>query len=376
MINQQTKESLQQQNHTNGKQAIKLSRIFDQQGDEMILEKANKNKRVTEFISRPAEMKDLEKTVDLFDVCSLHMIGKKETSLSEVRNEWLLPEFDLEKSTRIILTPNGKVVGYIEVWDIDPIPVRIWVWGRVHPDYEGRGIGTFLMDWAEEQARQALNKVPDDLQVTMQSGSFSTYKPAHKLFRDRGMETIRHFYTMATDLESLTIEPKLPNGLQVRSMKGEEELGDVIWAIRDAFQDHWGYVEQPFEEEYQRWHHRNRHDKKFDPSLWFLAIDGDEIAGLSLCKETSNEDPNMGWIDVLGVRRPWRKRGLGLALLHHSFKEFYSRGKSRAGLGVDASSLTGATRLYEKAGMKPIRQFTVSQKVLRPGRDIATRSVD
>jgi GNAT superfamily N-acetyltransferase len=81
----------------------------------------------------------------------------------------------------------------------------------------------------------------------------------------------------------------------------------------------------------------------------------------------------MGWVNVLGVRRPWRKRGLGLALLQHSFGEFYSRGKHRAGLGVDASSLTGATRLYEKAGMKPIRQFTVSQKVLRPGLDIATR---
>jgi mycothiol synthase len=342
----------------------------------MILEKAYKNIRETEFIIRPAEMKDLEKTVDLFDACSLHMIGKKETTLSDVRSEWLLPEFDLETATRIILTPKGKVVGYIEVWDIDQTPVRVWVWGRVHPDYEGRGIGTYLMEWAEDRARQAIYKVAGDLQVTMQSGSFSTYEPAHELFRDRGMETIRHFYTMATDLESLPVKPQLPDGLQVRNLKGEEELREVIWAIKDAFQDHWGYVEQPFEEDYHHWLHRIRHDEQFDPSLWFLAIDGDEIAGLSLCKETSNEDPNMGWVDVLGVRRPWRKRGLGLALLQHSFREFYFRGKTRAGLGVDASSLTGATRLYEKAGMKPIRQFTVSQKVLRPGRDIATRSVD
>lgn len=376
MTFQRSNESLRQQTNGKGKQAIRLPRIEDQQGDEMILEKTDKNIRKTEYIIRPAEMKDLEKTVDLFDICSLHMIGKKETSLSDVRNEWLLPEFDLETATRIVLNPKGKVIGYIEVWDIDQTPVKVWVWGRVHPDYEGRGIGTYLMDWAEERARQALDKVPNDLQVTMLSGSFSTYKPAHKLFRDRGMETIRHFYTMATDLESLPVEPQLPDGLQVRRMKGEEELGDVIWAIRDAFQDHWGYVEQPFEEEYRQWLHRIRHDEQFDPSLWFLAIDGDEIAGLSLCKETSNEDPNMGWVNVLGVRRPWRKRGLGLALLQHSFREFYSRGKTRAGLGVDASSLTGATRLYEKAGMKPIRQFTVSQKVLRPGRDIATRAID
>jgi mycothiol synthase len=376
MTNQHSNERVRQQINVNGNQANRLPRIDDQQGDEMILEKAFKNIRETEFIIRPAEMKDLEKTVDLFDACSLHMIGKKETTLSDVRSEWLLPEFDLETATRIILTPKGKVVGYIEVWDIDQTPVRVWVWGRVHPDYEGYGIGTYLMEWAEDRARQAIDKVAGDLQVTMQSGSFSTYEPAHELFRDRGMETIRHFYTMATDLESLPVKPQLPDGLQVRNLKGEEELREVIWAIKDAFQDHWGYVEQPFEEDYHHWLHRIRHDEQFDPSLWFLAIDGDEIAGLSLCKETSNEDPNMGWVDVLGVRRPWRKRGLGLALLQHSFREFYFRGKTRAGLGVDASSLTGATRLYEKAGMKPIRQFTVSQKVLRPGRDIATRSVD
>lgn len=376
MINHQPIEKIRQKAKTNGNQTNKLERINNQPGDEMLLERPQNQIQEEEFLIRPTEMSDLEKAVELFNVCSLHMIGKKEASLTDVRSEWLLPQFDLETATRIVLIPEGKVVGYIEVWDIDRTPVRVWVWGRVHPDYEGRGIGTNLMKWAEERARQAIDKVPADLQVTMQSGSFSTYEAAHELFRDRGMKTIRHFYTMATELDSLPEKPQWPDGLHVRNIRGEAEIRDVIWVIRDAFKDHWGYVEQPFEEEYQRWLHFIRHDDKYDPSLWFLALDGDEIAGISLCEEKSSEDPNMGWVNVLGVRRPWRKRGLGLALLQHSFREFYSRGKHRAGLGVDASSLTGATRLYEKAGMKPIRQFTVSQKVLRPGLDIATRSVD
>lgn len=376
MMNRQSTEKVRRQEKVYGYESNLLERFINQPGDEMILEKAQKRNQKTEYLIRPAQMKDLEKTVELFDVCSLHMIGKKETTKSEVQSEWLLPEFDLENTTRIVLTPEGKVVGYIEVWDIDHTPVKVWVWGRVHPDHEGHGIGTILMKWAEERARQAIDKVPADLQVTMQSGSFSTYDAAHELFRDRGMKTLRHFYTMAIELDSLPVKPQWPDGLRIRNMRGEEEARDVVWAIEDAFQDHWGYVEQPFEEEYRRWLHFIRHDEQFDPSLWFLAMDGDEIAGISLCNETSNLDPDMAWVKVLGVRRPWRKRGLGLALLHHSFREFYGRGKLRAGLGVDASSLTGATRLYEKAGMKPIHQFTVSQKVLRPGRDIATRSVD
>jgi GNAT superfamily N-acetyltransferase len=119
-----------------------------------------------------------------------------------------------------------------------------------------------------------------------------------------------------------------------------------------------------------------KHEEQFDPELWFLAMDGDEIAGMSLCMRQSREDKDMGWVRTLGVRRPWRRQGLGLALLHHSFGELYRLGQSRVGLGVDASSLTGATRLYEKAGMRPIRQFDSFELELRPGRDIRTQQVE
>ena len=72
---------------------------------------------------------------------------------------------------------------------------------------------------------------------------------------------------------------------------------------------------------------------------------------------------------TLGVRRPWRKRGLGLALLYHSFGEFYKRGNRVISLGVDAASQTGATRLYKKAGMHVASEYVSYEKELRPGRE-------
>ena len=135
-------------------------------------------------------------------------------------------------------------------------------------------------------------------------------------------------------------------------------------------------MEHPFEEDYQEWVHWIDNDPDHDPSLWFLAVDGEEIAGVSLCRPRMAEDPEMGWVDSLGVRRPWRRRGLALALLHHSFGELYRRGRRKVGLGVDAQSLTGATRLYEKAGMQVDRQYAVYEKELRPGKDLSTQSVD
>jgi mycothiol synthase len=79
---------------------------------------------------------------------------------------------------------------------------------------------------------------------------------------------------------------------------------------------------------------------------------------------------------MLGVRRRWRKHGLGLALLRHSFGELARIGRRKAGLGVDASSLTGATRLYEKAGMRAIREIIAFEKDLRAGKDLATQTIE
>jgi ribosomal protein S18 acetylase RimI-like enzyme len=98
--------------------------------------------------------------------------------------------------------------------------------------------------------------------------------------------------------------------------------------------------------------------------LWLIAWEGDQIAGFSQNRYLNK----IGWVGTLGVRRPWRKKGMGLALLTHSFAEFYKRGIKTVGLGVDAANPTGATRLYEKAGMSVANSYVVYEKELRAGK--------
>jgi len=133
-------------------------------------------------------------------------------------------------------------------------------------------------------------------------------------------------------------------------------------------------VEEPFEEGLKRFKHFWENESS-DPTLLFIAMDGDQVAGINLCRPQSFEDSEMGWVDTLGVPRPWRKRGIGLALLRHSFNEFYRRGKRKVGLGVDAQSLTGALRLYESAGMYVHQTFDQYEKELRAGVEISTQSL-
>ena len=76
---------------------------------------------------------------------------------------------------------------------------------------------------------------------------------------------------------------------------------------------------------------------------------------------------------LVGVRWPWRKRGLGLALLRHAFAEYHQRGVRKVGLSVDAESITGAPRLYGRAGMRVKESYIIHRKELRSGVDLSAR---
>jgi mycothiol synthase len=326
--------------------------------------------------SRPARMEDAENAVALFNACSKDLIGETPHDVDEQRVEWRTPKFDLETDTRLVSAPDGSIIGYAEVWDAEEPHVSIYSWARVHPNYRGLGIGASLLRWQESRARETVPSAPAGARVALHHSVWQQDEPAHELLEARGFKLVRHFWRMVIEMDGPPLEPTWPEGITVRTFDPAVDLEAAVCSVRDAFKDHWGHVDTPFEQELEFWRHWISEEKDFDPSIWYLAMDGDEIVGTSLCWPKRHEDPQMGWINVLGVRRPWRRRGVGLALLHHSFGEFHRRGKRRVGLGVDAASLTGATRVYERAGMKPVRQSDAYEKELRPGKDLSRRTLD
>jgi mycothiol synthase len=328
------------------------------------------------FTVRPAKMEDLPVATDLFNACSLSTIGVHAFQDDETRIIWETPGFNMESDTRIILSPQGDLVGYIDVWDLSEPPVHPWAWGRVHPKWERRGIGTALVTWAQNRARKAIPRVPENVRVSMLTSTLATHEPTKALFESLHMKPVRHSWRMMIDLTTSPITPEWPQGITLVSYNHPQDAEALYRVEEEIFEDHWGYVQQSFESGYEKWLHHTTNRSDFDPTLWKLAMDGDEIAGILRCRPQDDEDPEMGWISSLGVRRTWRGRGLGLALLLHAFSEFQRRGKQRVGLGVDAENLTGATRLYEKAGMHVERQYTTYEFELRHGREISKQTIN
>jgi len=323
-------------------------------------------------ILQPFTLEDAQAVTDLFNANSLSLFGHNEFELDDLINDWTSPGFDLDEVARVSKNEQGEITGYIEVWDITNPHVTKYVWGMMDPDQWDEDDYLQMLTWAETCARERIPLAPEGARVILSQGVPNQDLRRKKALEAFGFEVVRHFFRMEVSLATPPQAPCLPEGISVTPIDIYTELKDAVIALEDGFKDHWGHVDRPIEEVLAQAQHHIENDPDFDPSLWFIAKSGREIAGVCRCDAKTVEDPDMGWVQLLCVRKPWRRQGLGMALLLIAFNEFYRRGKHRVGLGVDAASLTNATRLYEKAGMRVTRQYETYEKELRPGKSLVT----
>ena len=279
-------------------------------------------------------------------------------SVDDMRHEWQTPGFTLETDAWVITDQSGRVVGYNEMMNRH---AHAHLAGDfyVHPEMHGRGIGAALLRVLDARARHEILKAAEGTRVYIRNMVGVKDSDAARVHENEGYTAVRYTWRMGITLAEPPPGPRWPEGVELRPfIKGAQDR-IVFEADDEAFQDHWGHTPGNFE----RWKLQKLDREDFDPSLWHIAWDGDLVAGVSLCRYRQG----IGWVGDLAVRRPWRRRGLGLALLEHSFGEFFRRGTREIGLGVDAANLTGATRLYEKAGMHVVNDYVTYEKELRPG---------
>lgn len=221
-------------------------------------------------------------------------------------------------------------------------------WVAVHPRYEGRGLSTELLARAERRVRGLGG-------TSLRSGMLDGNERARRLLESLGFREVRRFYRMQIDLEGPSPPAEAPDGATLATFRPQDAHAFHA-ALTESFAEEWGFHPMTFEE----WRERRLHLPETDTSLWFLAWDGESLAGVIRCERKFDG----GFVGSLGVRKPWRGRGIGMALLRHAFAEFHRRGEPHVSLGVDADNSSGATRLYERAGMRVMSVDVVFEKEL------------
>lgn len=306
-------------------------------------------------VLRPPREDEVAEVTRIINEASRAEHGADDATEKEIAHWFAQPQVDRERDM-FIAEESGRPAAYADVSDTGDKGEQFWIDLRLPPEASDAA-GDALLEAAQRRAHEvAAERRPEAAPRIIADASSTNPRAAAALAR-AGFRLYRHAYRMAIDLDQELPQPAFPQGLDVRTFEAGEERA-VFDAVNEAFEDSWDHVPGVFEE----WRHWTIENESFDPSLWWLAYDGAEIAGFSLCRPFEAE-PDMGWVASLGVRRPWRRRGLARALLLRSFEEFKERGFARVGLGVDADSLTGANRLYESAGMRQIQRRDLYEKV-------------
>lgn len=305
-------------------------------------------------IRSPHPTHDFAAALGLVRAYDCAVYGDSDWTEAELREEW--EGLDLATDAWAAFD-DGRLVGLMHVYDRRG--GRVLADGYVHPECTGRGIGTLLLEAAEQRALELDTEVPADEALTIETAHLVGDPTAALLLEGRHYARVRTFLRMVADLRGGTPAPLWPTGTELRAFEPERHGRLVQATIDEAFTDEWGYERR----EYDEWRRRMFDVESFDPELCPVAWDGDEIAAVSVNYAKRNGD--WGWIGTVAVRPAWRRRGLGLALLRESFRRFTDRGERTAALGVDSENPTGATRLYERAGMRELWRADVWRKELR-----------
>jgi ribosomal protein S18 acetylase RimI-like enzyme len=302
---------------------------------------------MSSFSLRPAAAADTAAVAEVQIALETKLYGGTTYSPSDVEEEW--SDLDLERDAIVVLE-GERVVGFGtmrergELWRVD---------GSIHPDVHGRGAGTKLAAAMEAVAARSGGR-------RVQNSVLEADTTAQALVESLGYRRARAFYELRIELDTAPAPPAWPDGLRADSFDPERDDRAFHAAQQEAFADHWRHTPRAFED----WRKNNIENEKFDASLWCVVRDGDEIAAGTI---NIADLYGGGWVASLFTRRPWRRRGVGGALLADAFGRFWERGERSVGLGVDAEGDTGALQVYERAGMKPALGWLAYEKELDAG---------
>ena len=294
---------------------------------------------------RPATFADIENVYTLIVNQDKLDYGNTIITMNDLQKRWLNSEIQANTSVAIV---GGKLAGYAELQDRDSLSIYL-------AERDNVSLGSKLLNMLEEKAKQQNSQ-----DVELGTRVSEKNQALLQIFLASGYKSDFSFLIMELNQDMPPATPIWPEGIQVRAFVIGQDERAIYQVDEEASQDKGYYHALDFE----GWSKRmGLNHERFDPSLWFLAYEDNNIVGVAL--NIYDRASETAWVDHLGVRRAWRNRGIGTALLLHTFGELYRRGIAHIQLSVDTKSITNAPRLFEKVGMKTIQKYHIYNKTIK-----------
>jgi mycothiol synthase len=306
------------------------------------------------YILRHPALAEAPAVQAVLDACETADTGEARRHEDDVVTLWRSPECHPADDWWVAAAPGGAVAAVGWVWP--GTTGEVTADHYVHPDHRGHGLGETMLDLIEARAAELPPRRPDGAARSLIVWCEDSDEPRRASLDRRGFVAVREYFEMETGLGAALAEPEWPSGIVARGFRPGIDDEVVYRADLEAFAEHHLYEPRSYEE--WRVFHVDAADG--DVTLWRLAWDGDELAGFVIPYESDRG----GIIGDVGVRKAWRGRGIGRALLLAAFRTLRERGQPVARLTVDAQNVTQAVRVYEAVGMRVSRRFAVLEKPL------------
>ena len=307
---------------------------------------------------------DLPAMLEVINACKDEDQVERSETLEDITNNYTHLEHCDPFQDMLIAEIDGRMIAYTRVfWNKQEDGLTYYqTFGFLLPAWHRQGIGTAMLTWTEERMRQIAAGHKKSGPRFFQAGAADTEKSTIAMLEKNGYQPVRYEFNMKRSTSDPLPDAPMPPGLEVRPVK-PEHIRPIWNAMQEAFRDHWGYAEEG-DETYQAWQGQS----SFQPAIWKVAWEGDQVAGmvLNFIDEPENAEYHRlrGYTEGISVRRPWRKRGLARSLIVQSIRMFKDMGMTETALGVDSLNLSGALRLYQGVGYRQVKQFTIYRKPL------------
>ena len=241
---------------------------------------------------------------------------------------------------------------------------RVFLDGRVFPDYRSRGLGSFILRWMEARVRQMLSELGLDRPGVLRIDFYDRSDDAIALFGQHGFRFAFAEDEMRRELSHPLPDIPLPEDKTVVTWSPQRAA--LFFSVyQDAFRERPGFPNWSED----TWRENFTGGATFRPDLSLLAMENAEAVGFALSHVEMEDDQKSGgegWIAQMGVRPAWRKRGLGGALLCEVMQRFRAGGLKWAALEVNTTN-PRALSLYQRLGFERLKRRTSFQKAVDQG---------
>ena len=305
---------------------------------------------------------DFPAMLAIIDAASKADNDENAVTLDDIRHDYAHLTNSNPDTDVLIAEINSEAIAYSRVqWyqEEDPNDRIYSLFVNIVPQWRNRGIETAMIQWCETRLKNIATEHPQDSKRFFQTYSNSVKVSFNEILASLGYQDVRYFIEMSRPLDNIP-QAELPEGLEVRAVE-EKDTRKVWEAANEAFRDHWGYSE-PNDEDFISY----KGSKYFQPDLWQVAWDGDEVVAsvMNYIEHDYNQkfNRNRGWTENISTHKDWRRRGIAKALIVRSMHMHKAKGMTEVGLGVDTNNPNGALKLYLDLGYKKMKTSITYRK--------------